>query len=255
MMVALWWLRNSIECYSNNCSVPTTCSKSFLAFHLLNPNPEYCSMSVTRKSALIQICQKWPQALFSNPVNLMIGQFSVGTSKQWQCCLAIAIPSHFGIVGNEVANSQTRGAHGNDEPTIFLRRFVEAGRLLRGIKRSCHPNKRVSAPIHQLSTQWHLMISRHPTSWSAVQCRLCVGQACSNIRLRQQRLPQLWCSRRSWASCATLPRPRCEPWHYFRGFPRRLGVFISRYTNLFFLGVTEEPVGHRLRTFLPIAWR
>lgn len=49
------------------------------------------------------------------------------------------VPSHVGIVGNEVADSLANSAHG-----IFLSSFMAARRLLREIMRLQHPDKYVS---------------------------------------------------------------------------------------------------------------
>lgn len=60
------------------------------------------------------------------------------------------VPSHVGIVGNDVTDSLARRPHGNGEPTIFLQRFVEAGRHLRKIIRPRHPDKCISLSIYPL---------------------------------------------------------------------------------------------------------
>lgn len=54
------------------------------------------------------------------------------------------IPAHSGIKGNERADALAAEAHGDDSPTIFLHRLIEAERLTKGIIQLRHPDPDVA---------------------------------------------------------------------------------------------------------------
>lgn len=59
------------------------------------------------------------------------------------------MPSHVGISGNEVADVLASSAHNDEDPTIFVRRFVQAKRLFKAVIRLQPPDERVvrGAPL------------------------------------------------------------------------------------------------------------
>lgn len=59
------------------------------------------------------------------------------------------VPSDVGMPGNEVADRLTSSVHNDDDPSVLLRRFAEAERLIEDIIRLQHADERVAreAPL------------------------------------------------------------------------------------------------------------
>lgn len=182
-------------------SFPVASQPLFLTFRLISPNKKHCSIKVRRKLVLIEIRQYCAQVLYSSPVKFTIKPLAVSVSKQRKCWMALRlqwIPSYFGIAENEIANSLVKSAHGN-ESTIFLRRFVDSRRPLRGSRHAATLFQRARLPRYlspTSSTQWHLI------DYGAI-LHLSVLTRCNNCP-RQQWLPQLCGSRRPWAPLSAL---------------------------------------------------